>query len=326
MKRFFSGLFAAALMLSLTACGSSTAASSGVSSALTSSGAENTAPAAPAESAPESTMESSQTGSEQGAGEMVTSTMLYFLDLGDGSIMAAPIDDTGTDLLGGDYLKMFIENAEITDADGNSMTLDQMERGCMMDVTFSGMVTMSIPAQISASKIVVTNNTPDPDFPAENDIPDLFGTGKWWEPEVVNQAPDLSVQYKDDLCQYSQLIPYKTGDWSYEDSSAKEGGLSNAKLDGQKPQDWFFDEYTTIQRTNFDTVKLTFAPSPDSLTVTVYCQDDPQDTGTDVPVSDSGEITLDAGDVNMIYVVKGEWNSEHYQGSAVYGFLVTPAE
>ena len=73
----------------------------------------------------------------------------------------------------------------------------------------------------------------------------------------------------------AQLIPYKTGDWSYEDSSAKEGGLSNAKLDGQKPQDWFFDEYTTIQRTNFDTVKLTFAPSPDSLTVTVYRQDDP---------------------------------------------------
>lgn len=113
----------------------------------------------------------------------------------------------------------------------------------------------------------------------------------------------------------SQLIPYKTGDWSYEDSSAKEGGLSNAKLDGQKPQDWFFDEYTTIQRTNFDTVKLTFAPSPDSLTVTVYRQDDPQDTGTDVPVSDSGEITLDAGDVNMVYVVKGEWSSEHYQAA-----------
>ena len=67
-------------------------------------------------------------------------------------------------------------------------------------------------------------------------------------------------------------------------------------------------------------------PNPDSLTVTVYRQDDPQDTGTDVPVSDSGEITLDAGDTNMIYVVKGEWNSEHYQGSAIYGFLVTPAE
>lgn len=319
MKRFFSFILALFMLAAFTACGSSQGASASTAPVASSeiNSAENSVPEAPASDVEDSTI---MHGGETTVG------MIYYLDLQDGSMMAACYDDAGTKVLGGDYLKVYMDNAEITDADGNPMTLEDMNRGCRMDVTFPGMVTMSIPAQISASKIVVTNNTPDPDFPAENDIPDLFGTGKWWEPEVVNQAPDLSVQYKDDLGQYSQLIPYKTGDWSYEDSSAKEGGLSNAKLDGQKPQDWFFDEYTTIQRTNFDTVKLTFAPSPDSLTVTVYRQDDPQDTGTDVPVSDSGEITLDAGDVNMIYVVKGEWNSEHYQGSAVYGFLVIPAE
>ena len=319
MKRFFSFILALFMLAAFTACGSSQWASASTAPVASSeiNSAESSVPEAPASDVEDSTI---MNGGETTVG------MIYFLDLQDGSMMAACYDDAGTKVLGGDYLKVYMDNAEITDADGNPMTLEDMNRGCLMDVTFPGMVTMSIPAQISASKIVVTNNTPNPDFPAENDIPDLFGTGKWWEPEVVNQAPDLSVQYKDDMGQYSQLIPYKTGDWSYEDSSAKEGGLSNAKLDGQKPQDWFFDEYTTIQRTNFDTVKLTFAPSPDSLTVTVYCQDDPQDTGTDVPVSDSGEITLDAGDVNMIYVVKGEWNSEHYQGSAVYGFLVTPAE
>lgn len=319
MKRFFSFILALFMLAAFTACGSSQGASASTAPVASSeiNSAESSVPEAPASDVEDSTI---MNGGETTVG------MIYFLDLQDGSMMAACYDDAGTKVLGGDYLKVYMDNAEITDADGNPMTLEDMNRGCRMDVTFPGMVTMSIPAQISASKIVVTNNTPDPDFPAENDIPDLFGTGKWWEPEVVNQAPDLSVQYKDDLGQYSQLIPYKTGDWSYEDSSAKEGGLSNAKLDGQKPQDWFFDEYTTIQRTNFDTVKLTFAPSPDSLTVTVYRQDDPQDTGTDVPVSDSGEITLDAGDVNMIYVVKGEWNSEHYQGSAIYGFLVTPAE
>lgn len=322
MKRIFSGLFVAALMLSLTACGSSTAASSGVSSALASSGAENTAPAAPAESVLESTTESSQAGSEQEAGEMVTSTMVYFLDLGDGAIMAAPIDDTGTDLLGGDYLKVFIENAEITDADGNSMTLDQMERGCMMDVTFPDMVTMSIPAQISATKIVVTNNTPDPDFPDEHDIPDLFGTGKWWEPEVVNQAPDLVVQYSDDLGQYSQMIPYKTGTWSYGDDSAREGGVSNARLDGQKPQEWVFDEYSTVKKTTFDTVKLVFAPAAVSMTVSAYRQDDPSDAGTELTVSENGEISLLEED-NIVYVVSAQWDSEQYSGSAVYGFLVT---
>lgn len=319
MKRFFSFILALFMLAAFTACGSSQGASTSTAPVASSeiNSAESSVPEAPASDVEDSTI---MNGGETTVG------MIYFLDLQDGSMMAACYDDAGTKVLGGDYLKVYMDNAEITDADGNPMTLEDMNRGCLMDVTFPGMVTMSIPAQISASKIVVTNNTPDPDFPAENDIPDLFGTGKWWEPEVVNQAPDLSVQYKDDLGQYSQLIPYKTGDWSYEDSSAKEGGLSNAKLDGQKPQDWFFDEYTTIQRTNFDTVKLTFAPSPDSLTVTVYRQDDPQDTGTDVPVSDSGEITLDAGDVNMIYVVKGEWRTEHYQGSAIYGFLVTPAE
>lgn len=319
MKRFFSFILALFMLAAFTACGSSQGASASTAPVASSkiNSAESSVPETPASDVEDSTILS---------GGETTVCMIYFLDLQDGSMMAACYDDAGTKVLGGDYLKVYMDNAEITDADGNPMTLEDMNRGCLMDVTFPGMVTMSIPAQISASKIVVTNNTPNPDFPAENDIPDLFGTGKWWEPDVVNQAPDLSVQYKDDLGQYSQLIPYKTGDWSYEDSSAKEGGLSNAKLDGQKPQDWFFDEYTTIQRTNFDTVKLTFAPSPDSLTVTVYHQDDPQDTGTDVPVSDSGEITLDAGDVNMIYVVKGEWNSEHYQGNAVYGFLVTPAE
>lgn len=319
MKRFFSFILALFMLAAFTACGSSQGASASTAPVASSeiNSAESSVPETPASDVEDSTI---MNGGETTVG------MIYFLDLQDGSMMAACYDDAGTKVLGGDYLKVYMDNAEITDADGNPMTLEDMNRGCLMDVTFPGMVTMSIPAQISASKIVVTNNTPDPNFLAENDIPDLFGTGKWWEPEVVNQAPDLSVQYKDDLGQYSQLIPYKTGDWSYEDSSAKEGGLSNAKLDGQKPQDWFFDEYTTIQRTNFDTVKLTFAPSPDSLTITVYHQDDPQDTGTDVPVSDSGEITLDAGDVNMIYVVKGEWNSEHYQGSAIYGFLVTPAE
>lgn len=319
MKRFFSFILALFMLAAFTACGSSQGASASTAPVASSeiNSAESSVPEPPASDVEDSTI---MNGGETTVG------MIYYLDLQDGSMMAACYDDAGTEALGGDYLKVYMDNAEITDADGNPMTLEDMNRGCLMDVTFPDMVTMSIPAQISASKIVVTNNTPDPDFPAENDIPDLFGTGKWWEPEVVNQAPDLSVQYKDDLGQYSQLIPYKTGDWSYEDSSAKEGGLSNAKLDGQKPQDWFFDEYTTIQRTNFDTVKLTFAPSPDSLTVTVYRQDDPQDTGTDVPVSDSGEITLDAGDENMIYVVKGEWHTEHYQGSAIYGFLVTPAE
>ena len=216
MKRFFSFILALFMLAAFTACGSSQGASTSTAPVASSeiNSAESSVPEAPASDVEDSTI---MNGGETTVG------MIYYLDLQDGSMMAACYDDAGTKVLGGDYLKVYMDNAEITDADGNPMTLEDMNRGCRMDVTFPGMVTMSIPAQISASKIVVTNNTPDPDFPAENDIPDLFGTGKWWEPEVVNQAPDLSVQYKDDLGQYSQLIPYKTGDWSYEDSSAKEG-------------------------------------------------------------------------------------------------------
>lgn len=313
MKRMLSLMLAAALGLALTACGSS----------QPSSLAPAEKDSAEAVSAPAVSTQDSAESEHPLADGSDTVGMIYFLDLKDGSIMAACYDDAGTEALGGDYLKVYVDNAEIIDSDGNPMTLEDMNRGCLMDVTFPGMVTMSIPAQISATKIVVTNNTPDPDFPDENDIPDLFGTGKWWEPEVVNQAPDLVVQYKDSLGQYSQMIPYKTGDWSYGDDSAMEGGMSNAALDGQKPQEWVFDEYTTVKRTTFDTVKLVFAPQPDNMTVTMYRQDDPEDTGTEIPVSEDGEITLEGGDVNMIYVVTGDWQSEHYQGSAIYGFLVT---
>lgn len=313
MKRMLSLILAAALGLALTACGSS----------QPSSLAPAEKDSAEAVSAPAVSTQDSAESEHPLANGSDTVGMIYFLDLKDGSIMAACYDDAGTEALGGDYLKVYVDNAEIIDSDGNPMTLEDMNRGCLMDVTFPGMVTMSIPAQISATKIVVTNNTPDPDFPDENDIPDLFGTGKWWEPEVVNQAPDLVIQYKDSLGQYSQMIPYKTGDWSYGDDSAMEGGMSNAALDGQKPQEWVFDEYTTVKRTTFDTVKLVFAPQPDNMTVTMYRQDDPEDTGTEIPVSEDGEITLEGGDVNMIYVVTGDWQSEHYQGSAIYGFLVT---
>lgn len=313
MKRMLSLILAAALGLALTACGSS----------QPSSLAPAEKDSAEAVSAPAVSTQDSAESEHPLANGSDTVGMIYFLDLKDDSIMAACYDDAGTEALGGDYLKVYVDNAEITDADGNPMTLEDMNRGCLMDVSFPGMVTMSIPAQISATKIVVTNNTPDPDFPDENDIPDLFGTGKWWEPEVVNQAPDLVIQYKDSLGQYSQMIPYKTGDWSYGDDSAMEGGMSNAALDGQKPQEWVFDEYTTVKRTTFDTVKLVFAPQPDNMTVTMYRQDDPEDTGTEIPVSEDGEITLEGGDVNMIYVVTGDWQSEHYQGSAIYGFLVT---
>lgn len=238
--------------------------------------------------------------------------------------MAACRDQSGIDSLGGDYIKVYTDNAAMEDAAGNPVALSDIARGSILQVTFPGMVTMSIPAQISASKIVVSEEAPA-DVPAENEIPDR-GSGKWWEPEVVNQVPDLSIQYRSEYGQISQLIPYHTGSWSYGDDGAQQGGMTNAALDGQKPQDWVYDEYNTLTRAGFDTVTLTFAAAPEDITVTAYLRSDPEDPGTQIPVEADGSIALLQSDEDMVYTVSGTWNTEAYQGWAVYGFLVTAAE
>lgn len=316
MKKFVALLMALGLAVTAAGCGSGQSVGS----------SQSALPSAPEASA---SVDAAQSASDAEAGASLdqqsdTVTMIYYLDLKDGSIMAACRDQSGIDSLGGDYIKVYTDNAAMEDAAGNPVALSDIARGSILQVTFPGMVTMSIPAQISASKIVVSEEAPA-DVPAENEIPDR-GSGKWWEPEVVNQVPDLSIQYRSQYGQISQLIPYHTGSWSYGDDSAREGGMTNASLDGQKPQNWVYDEYNTIQRAGFDTVKLTFAPAPEEMTVTAYDRADPEDTGTQIPVEADGSIALLDGDGDVVYTVSGTWNSEAYQGWAVYGFLVTAAE
>lgn len=316
MKRFVALLMALGLAVTAAGCGSGQSVGS----------SQSALPSAPEASA---SVDAAQSASDAEAGASLdqqsdTVTMIYYLDLKDGSIMAACRDQSGIDSLGGDYIKVYTDNAIMEDAAGKPMALSDIARGSILQVTFPGMVTMSIPAQISASKIVVSEEAPA-DVPAENEIPDR-GSGKWWEPEVVNQAPDMYVQYESTYGLTSQIIPYHTGTWSYGDDSAREGGMTNAALDGQKPQNWVYDEYNTIQRAGFDTVKLTFAPAPEEMTVTAYDRADPEDTGTQIPVEADGSIALLDGDGDVVYTVSGTWNSEAYQGWAVYGFLVTAAE
>lgn len=316
MKRFVALLMALGLAVTAAGCGSGQSVGS----------SQSALPSAPEASA---SVDAAQSASDAEAGASLdqqsdTVTMIYYLDLKDGSIMAACRDQSGIDSLGGDYIKVYTDNAIMEDAAGKPVALSDIARGSILQVTFPGMVTMSIPAQISASKIVVSEEAPA-DVPAENEIPDR-GSGKWWEPEVVNQAPDMYVQYESTYGLTSQIIPYHTGTWSYGDDSAREGGMTNASLDGQKPQNWVYDEYNTIQRAGFDTVKLTFAPAPEEMTVTAYDRADPEDTGTQIPVEADGSIALLDGDGDVVYTVSGTWNSEAYQGWAVYGFLVKAAE
>lgn len=316
MKKFVALLMALGLAVTAAGCGSGQSVGS----------SQSALPSAPEASA---SVDAAQSASDAEAGASLdqqsdTVTMIYYLDLKDGSIMAACRDQSGIDSLGGDYIKVYTDNAAMEDAAGNPVALSDIARGSILQVTFPGMVTMSIPAQISASKIVVSEEAPA-DVPAENEIPDR-GSGKWWEPEVVNQVPDLSIQYRSQYGQISQLIPYHTGSWSYGDDGAQQGGMTNAALDGQKPQDWVYDEYNTLTRAGFDTVTLTFAAAPEEMTVTAYDRADPEDTGTQIPVEADGSIALLDGDGDVVYTVSGTWNSEAYQGWAVYGFLVTAAE
>ena len=316
MKKFVALLMALGLAVTAAGCGSSQSVGS----------SQSALPSAPEASA---SIDAAQSASDAEAGASLdqqsdTVTMIYYLDLKDGSIMAACRDQSGIDSLGGDYIKVYTDNAAIEDAAGNPVALSDIARGSILQVTFPGMVTMSIPAQISASKIVVSEEAPA-DVPAENEIPDR-GSGKWWEPEVVNQVPDLSIQYRSEYGQISQLIPYHTGSWSYGDEGAQQGGMTNAALDGQKPQDWVYDEYNTLTRAGFDTVTLTFAAAPEDITVTAYLRSDPEDPGTQIPVEADGSIALLQSDEDVVYTVSGTWNTEAYQGWAVYGFLVTAAE
>lgn len=316
MKRIVALLMALGLAVTATGCGSSQSVGS----------SQSALPSAPEASA---SIDAAQSASDAEAGASLdqqsdTVTMIYYLDLKDGSIMAACRDQSGIDSLGGDYIKVYTDNAAIEDAAGNPVALSDIARGSILQVTFPGMVTMSIPAQISASKIVVSEEAPA-DVPAENEIPDR-GSGKWWEPEVVNQVPDLSIQYRSEYGQISQLIPYHTGSWSYGDEGAQQGGMTNAALDGQKPQDWVYDEYNTLTRAGFDTVTLTFAAAPEDITVTAYLRSDPEDPGTQIPVEADGSIALLQSDEDVVYTVSGTWNTEDYQGWAVYGFLVTAAD
>ena len=119
MKRFFSFILALFMLAAFTACGSSQGASASTAPVAYSeiNSAESSVPEAPASEAEDSTILS---------GGETTVGMIYFLDLQDGSMMAACYDDAGTKVLGGDYLKVYMDNAEITDIDHKHGRLDNV--------------------------------------------------------------------------------------------------------------------------------------------------------------------------------------------------------
>lgn len=326
MKKFIVFL-TAALCLLLSSCGSS---------------APDSAGSAPAADAPEAAV-SEQTASVEDADAMdAPLDVLYFKKLDDSSIMVACYTEEGVARMGGDYFVAHVEGAKIFSAQGEEITLDQLVRGWELQIEFPGMVMESYPAQISAETIRVTSEVVGEGFPAEDDIPALFGGPKWWEEEPVLEVPDMSVTCWTDLATVTTRIEPHSGTWHYTeedyDNAVVEGG-ENALVDGTHPMDWTYDDNNTIKKQpgmhprwgawgspeSADPEKqyVSIAPYPNTktLTVTAYPVDSSDRQGIPVPILEGGNVELLSGDT--VYVVEASWDEERYQGSAVYSFLVT---
>lgn len=311
MKKFLS-LFIVLCFVFLTACGTSTldAAEGSVPAA---DNAEPNATASPAETEDQS--------------EQVD--MLYYKKIGDNSLMAACYTDEGIDLLGQDYYVIHAGEAVITNAEGETVSLDELTRGCPVRITFPGMVMSSYPGQINATSIQALSNEADPSVPPEDEIePIVDGGAKWWEEEPVKEIPRLGVEYvTSDFSAYATMH-CSYGSWNYtaEDGSGvgtDSCGASNTMLDGQEPSDWEFDEEHTIKRSGFNIITLSTSVDAASITVKAYAVDAPEKVWVDVELTDDGELKLPDG--NCVFEVKAEWNSDQYQGDATYYFLVTEA-
>lgn len=321
MKKFkLLSLLMAVLFVWLTACGSREAISAAV----------------------EDEAESAETASSEEQGQLpALAQMLYFKKLDDSSIMAACDSDVGIELLGGDYYRVHVGAAKIYDIQGKEITLDEIVRGSELEIEWSGAVMESYPGQISADVVRVINDEVTDDFPAEDEIPALFGGPKWWEEEPVLEVPDMGIHYWTELAVVTMRIAPHSGTWRYTEQEYDNEvaiGEENALLDGQHPLDWTYDDNNTILKADImlpstdlpisnaesipDTQSITIGPYPNTktFTVTAYAVGDDSRKEIPVPVSEGGNITLLDGDA--VYVVEVSWDTERYQGSAVYGFLV----
>ena len=312
MKKIFAFILTISLMLSLAACGSSAQPDS--TSETTTS--ETT-------TSPETTETSQVPSMEETAASQVD--MLYYLKVGEGSIMAAPYTQEGIDQLGQDYYVVHVDAAKIYNAAGEEISLEELTRGCPIRITWPGMVMSTYPGQINAEKVEALSDEADPSVPPEDEI-EPFGDGpKWWVEEPITEVPVLHVEYRTDMAAVVQIVEKRYGSWSFteeaEDSDIS-GGASNTQLDGQTPWEWTYDDSNTITR-KMDTLTLTFSTEAQTIQVTAYAYDDPQDPGTDVPVSEDGTIELLEGD--HIYVISASWDTDQYQGEGTYGILVKEA-
>lgn len=313
MKKYITMLLIFGLLLGCTACGTSGAESSAAASVEPSS----SAPEISSETEAETIQEASNPDSEMtGMDSAETVDMLYYLNLGGGSIMAACYTEEGIAVMGNDYFVVHVGDAEIYNASGVKVTLDELTRGCPIRISWPGMVMESYPGQIAAEKVTAISDTPDPAVPAEDEIPAINGGPKWWVPELQTDLPGLTMEYT--TTDFSTAVFLSgLGSWSYVDGEETIETISC----GAEVRDWNFDN-NTCKRVGFDTVRFLCGTECSGMTVKAYV--DGGEEPVEVPVDEDGNITLVDGQ-KVIYEIICTWDTELYKGEGTYGVkLIVP--
>lgn len=317
MKKFFL-MIIVSLCLLLSACASS---------------APDSVDSAPAAESPEVSPSEQVSGAENGEAMDAPLDVLYFKKLDDSSIMVACYTEEGTARMGGDYFVAHVGSAKIYNAQGDEITLDEIDRGWELQIEWPGMVMESYPAQINAEVVRVTSEVVGDGFPPEDEIPALFGGPKWWEEEPVLEVPSMGVHCWTELGVVTMQIEAHSGTWHYTEQEYDDKaviGEENALLDGQHPLDWVYDDNNTIKKqpsmypswgtmgspeeADPDKQYVCIGPYPNTktLTVTAYKVGDESRKGISVPILEGGNIELLAGDT--VYVVEASWDETRYQG------------
>lgn len=303
MKKYMTMLLAFALLLGCAGCGTSGA------SAETPVSSVDEVSEMPSVEAPSSDEETNPGSSE-------TVDMLYYLNLGGGSIMAACYTEEGIAVMGQDYYVVHVGDAEIYNASGEKITLDELTRGCPIRISWPGMIMESYPGQIAAEKVTAISDTPDPAVPAEDEIPAVNGGLKWWVPELQTELPGLTMEYT--TTDFSTAVFLSgLGSWSYVDGEETIETISC----GAEIRDWNFDN-NTCKRVGFDTVRFLCGTECSGMTVKAYVDD--SEEPVEVPVDEDGNVTLVDGQ-EVIYEIICTWDTELYKGEGTYGVkLIVP--
>lgn len=265
-----------------------------------------------------------ESSNAQGSTEVSEIDMLYYKKLSDSAIMAACYTEEGIAQLGNDYYVIHVGDAKIYDAEGATITLEELTRGCPIRVQWPGMVMESYPGQISADVVAACSDTPHPAVPPEDEIQPVGNGPKWWVEDPITEVPPLRVEYRTEEGVYTMLIPHHNGSWSYaeEHENSGSGSLSSNKLDGQHPRAWHYDDDNTVKRSGFDRLRLSASPEPQTMEVIAFPVEpaDGQKDELQAELDEEGNLALLDGD--CIYVVKAAWDEDTYQGQALYGFMV----